>query len=86
MHIVPQFWFPNTWSWPLEKPTMPKMSASVVNEMKVITADHPEMKTHLYCLPSPPPVGPNDSSIVDDDVAAVETVETVELRPGRRQP
>ncbi|SJK97239.1 related to glucosidase I [Armillaria ostoyae] len=60
LHIVPQFWFPNTWSWYQEKPAMPTLSGSVRNDIQCITAKHPEFpKTHLYCLPSPPPVGPS---------------------------
>ncbi|KAF9038280.1 hypothetical protein BDZ89DRAFT_1129641 [Hymenopellis radicata] len=68
LHIIPQFWFPNTWSWPLEKPPMPSMSASTRNDINCITAKHPELhKTHLYCLPSPPPVGPSGNFIGDPD-------------------
>ncbi|KAH8828359.1 Six-hairpin glycosidase-like protein [Flagelloscypha sp. PMI_526] len=59
LHVIPQFWFPNTWSWPTEKPPMPSMSGSTRQEVGIITARHPEInRTHLYCLPSPGPVGP----------------------------
>lgn len=54
LHIIPQFWFPNTWSWAEAPQRMPVMQASGDN---VITAKHPELgKLHLYCLPSPLPV------------------------------
>ncbi|KAH9949639.1 Six-hairpin glycosidase-like protein [Amylocystis lapponica] len=60
LHVIPQFWFPNTWSWNVERPSMPVMSAS---GNSVITAVHPTLgKYHLYCLPSPPPVSVDGSS------------------------
>ncbi|RDB16730.1 hypothetical protein Hypma_002430 [Hypsizygus marmoreus] len=77
LHIIPQLWFPNTWSWPLEKPPMPSLTGSVIgsddNKINRITARHSSLgKTHLYCLPSPPPVGPENNFEVDPDEAAVE--------------
>ncbi|OCH93107.1 hypothetical protein OBBRIDRAFT_750112 [Obba rivulosa] len=74
LHIIPQFWFPNTWSWPAERPPMPSMSASGNN---AITAVHPTLgKYHLYCLPSPPPVSIEGTPISADadkeDADAVE--------------
>ncbi|KAF8308384.1 hypothetical protein DL93DRAFT_2064037 [Clavulina sp. PMI_390] len=54
LHIIPQFWFANTWSWPL--PTPPKPSVKEVSR-GVIQAKHATLgKTYLYCSPSPPPV------------------------------
>ncbi|KAG5636530.1 hypothetical protein H0H81_007727 [Sphagnurus paluster] len=77
LHIIPQFWFPNTWSWPIEKPEMPSLAGSVRgaedNKIGCITARHPTLgKTHLYCLPSPPPVGSSNNFEVDPDIPAVE--------------
>ncbi|KNZ80267.1 hypothetical protein J132_06693 [Termitomyces sp. J132] len=77
LHIVPQFWFPNTWSWPIEKPPMPSLTGSIRgaddNRIGCITARHSTLgKTHLYCLPSPPPVGPSNSFEVDANLPAVE--------------
>ncbi|KAJ7218094.1 glycoside hydrolase family 63 protein [Mycena pura] len=58
LHIVPQLWFPNTWSWTVDQPPMPTMSASVRSDINCITVKHPSLgKTHLFCLSSPPPVG-----------------------------
>ncbi|TCD62203.1 hypothetical protein EIP91_007236 [Steccherinum ochraceum] len=55
LHIIPQFWFPNTWSWADKPDRMPSMYAPNNN---TITAKHPELgKIHLYCMPSPLPVG-----------------------------
>ncbi|CAK5281518.1 unnamed protein product [Mycena citricolor] len=60
LHIVPQFWFPNTWSWSKEKRVKPTMTAATRNDVNCITAKHPTLgKTHLYCLPSPPPTDSN---------------------------
>ncbi|KAF8070034.1 glycoside hydrolase family 63 protein [Lyophyllum atratum] len=77
LHIIPQFWFPNTWSWPLEKPPMPSLTGSIRgpdnNKIGCITARHPDLgKTHLYCLPSPPPVSPSGNFGVDPELNAVE--------------
>ncbi|KAL5523625.1 hypothetical protein ACEPAG_7798 [Sanghuangporus baumii] len=64
LHILPHFWFPNTWSWPLPRPEKPSL---VGHNENAITATHPTLgKTHLYCLPSPPPVGPNDEEEVEE--------------------
>ncbi|KAJ3815571.1 hypothetical protein F5876DRAFT_61474 [Lentinula aff. lateritia] len=73
LHIIPQPWFPNTWSWPLEKPLMPSLTAHNRSGINYITAKHPDQpKTHLYRLPSPPPVGPNGNFDVDPETEAVE--------------
>ncbi|KAJ3487448.1 hypothetical protein NLI96_g3527 [Meripilus lineatus] len=67
LHIIPQFWFPNTWSWPTEKPPMPTMQAS---GDATITAKHPDLgKFNLYCIPSPPPVGPDGEYVGDADAS-----------------
>ncbi|PPQ83621.1 hypothetical protein CVT25_006306 [Psilocybe cyanescens] len=75
LHVIPQLWFPNTWSWPLEKPPMPTLSGSVrgADEIRCITARHATLgKTHLYALPSPPPVGPTNDFEVDPESDAVQ--------------
>ncbi|KAI9444900.1 Six-hairpin glycosidase-like protein [Lactarius indigo] len=46
LHIIPQLWFPNSWSWASPVPTPPCLG-----------------KTHLYCFPSPPPVGPDGQAV-----------------------
>ncbi|KAH8119223.1 Six-hairpin glycosidase-like protein [Phellopilus nigrolimitatus] len=64
LHILPQLWFPNTWSWPLPRPEKPLLTGHNEN---AITASHPTLgKTHLYCLPSPPPIGPDDEAEVEE--------------------
>jgi hypothetical protein len=75
LHVIPQLWFPNTWSWHLEKPPMPSLIGSVRGTDKVncITVRHPALgKTHLFCLPSPPPVGPANNFEVDPEIDAVQ--------------
>ncbi|KAF8335749.1 uncharacterized protein EI90DRAFT_2913018 [Cantharellus anzutake] len=54
LHIIPQLWFANTWSWSLPTPPRP-----VIREASpgVITARHSELsRMNMYCSPSPPPV------------------------------
>ncbi|KAF8893397.1 Six-hairpin glycosidase-like protein [Infundibulicybe gibba] len=73
LHIIPQLWFPNTWSWPLEKPPIPVLSGSNRHGVGCISARHQTLgKTHLYCLPSPPPVKPSGEFEGDPDLDAVE--------------
>lgn len=55
LHIIPQLWFMNTWSWPVPTPTRPDVQALATKG--VIAAEHQTLgKTYLHCLPSPPPV------------------------------
>jgi len=75
LHVIPQLWFPNTWSWPLEKPPMPNMSGSIRghDNIRCVSVRHPTLgKTHLYCLPSPPPVGPTNDFEVDPESDVVQ--------------
>ena len=63
LHILPQFWFPNTWSWSESKQPTPQMSGNG----NCITANHHSLGTyHLYCLPSPPPIDPRNPDDIDD--------------------
>jgi hypothetical protein len=73
LHIIPQLWFPNTWSWPAEPPPMPSLCASTIDGISRITARHKTLgKTHLYCLQSPPPVGPTNNFEVDPELDGVD--------------
>lgn len=69
LHVIPQLWFRNTWSWPAQKPPMPSLSAaSTNNDISYIKVKHPDMgKSFLCCLPSPPPVGADGKCIGDED-------------------
>ncbi|KAH9855191.1 Six-hairpin glycosidase-like protein [Lenzites betulinus] len=72
LHIIPQFWFPNTWSWSDNPPTRPSMWASGDG---IITAVHPSLgKYNLYCLPSPPPVD-NQGQLVVGESGEPEAVD-----------
>ncbi len=54
---------------------MPSLTGSVrgVDDINCITVRHPLLhKTHLFCLPSPPPVGPDNNFEVDPDADAVQ--------------
>ncbi|EED78354.1 hypothetical protein POSPLDRAFT_135023 [Postia placenta Mad-698-R] len=78
LHVIPQFWFTNYWSWPAEKPEKPLLSSS---SNSVITAVHPTLgKSYLYCLPSPPAVSANGSPVgetaEDDDAIEPELLFT----------
>lgn len=47
---------------------MPSLTASSRHGVNCITAKHPDLqKTHLYCLPSPPPVSPSGEFVGDPD-------------------
>lgn len=54
---------------------MPSMSGSIRgnDEIRCVTVRHPTLgKTYLYCLPSPPAVGPTNDFEVDPDGDAVQ--------------
>lgn len=63
LHILPQLFFRNTWSWPKELPKdMP-----VLHEVAegVVQAEHPTLETtRLYCMPSPAPAAPTKGGVV----------------------
>ncbi|KAG2339761.1 hypothetical protein BDR05DRAFT_575336 [Suillus weaverae] len=69
LHIIPQLWFRNTWSWPAQKPPMPSLSAAATDDdISYIKVKHPEMGGNfLCCLPSPPPMGPDGKFVGDED-------------------
>lgn len=54
---------------------MPSLTGSVrgKDNINTITARHPTLgKTHLYCLPSPPPVGPSNNFDEDSGIDSVD--------------
>ena len=62
LHIIPQLWFRNTWSWPKDEPVRPKMAETAEGTIQV---DHETLgRTHLYCSPSPAPAAPADGGVV----------------------
>ncbi|KAF8585999.1 hypothetical protein K439DRAFT_1342009 [Ramaria rubella] len=59
LHVVPQLWFPNTWSWPLPEPPRPSLSyvSAKGDAPHAIAAKHEKLgKTRLWCATSPLPV------------------------------
>ena len=69
LHVIPHLWFRNTWAWPAGQVTIPSLTGSKTGgESDYIVARHPEMsKFYMYCLPSPPPVGPDGDFTGDAD-------------------
>lgn len=63
LHIIPQLFFRNTWSWPKELPkNMPEMHQASEG---VIEAHEEKLgTTRLYCTPSPAPAAPAKGGIV----------------------
>jgi hypothetical protein len=52
---------------------MPSLKEATTEGVARITAKHPTLgKTHLYCMQSPPPVGPTTDSEIGADVEGVE--------------
>lgn len=64
LHLLPQLWFRNTWSWPSPRPPKPLLYLAAPG---AISAKHPNIRSNLYCLPSPPPVGPSTSGEIEGD-------------------
>jgi hypothetical protein len=63
LHILPQMFFRNTWSWAKERPD----NVPVVRQESegVIEATHDTLgKTRLYCTPSPAPAAPAKGGVV----------------------
>ncbi|KIJ49437.1 hypothetical protein M422DRAFT_65944 [Sphaerobolus stellatus SS14] len=58
LHIIPQLWFKNTWSWPSPEPPRPSIEyIPAKGELpQAIYAKHPKIKTRLWCTTSPLPV------------------------------
>lgn len=59
LHILPQLWFPNTWSWPLPEPQRPCLGyvPAKGDAPQAIVARHETLgKTRLWCSTSPLPV------------------------------
>lgn len=63
LHILPQLFFRNTWSWGKElPPNMPSLSQEAEG---VIHASHDTLgETRLYCTPSPAPAAPAKGGVV----------------------
>jgi len=61
LHIIPQLWFRNTWSW--DSPAAPRPALSQSNDGN-IKAEHDVLGTrYLHCLCSPSPFGDDDEVV-----------------------
>ncbi|GAA5972004.1 hypothetical protein JCM11641_002452 [Rhodosporidiobolus odoratus] len=79
LHLIPQLWFRNTWSWPKERPTGEDMPSLKQTGEGVIEAHHKNMGRYfLYANSSPAPIGPRGKKDSLDPVF-VEDVVTPEL-------
>ncbi|ORY35385.1 putative cytoplasm protein [Naematelia encephala] len=63
LHILPQLFFRNTWSWSKDRPdNVPEVRQEADG---VIHASHPTLgETRLYCTPSPAPAAPAKGGVV----------------------
>jgi hypothetical protein len=62
LHILPQMYFRNTWSWAKERKNVPVVRQESEG---VIEATHETLgKTRLYCTPSPAPAAPAKGGVV----------------------
>ena len=62
LHIIPQIWFRNTWSWPKVRPTGRAMPSMKATDDCTVRIDHQTLGRY-YCHfnVSPPPVPPQPS-------------------------
>ena len=59
LHVVPQIFFRNTWSWAKEKPTGKAMPSMKAIDDSTIQVDHETLgRYYLHVCDSPAPVGP----------------------------
>lgn len=86
LHIIPQVWFRNTWSWPKERPTgcqMPSMSQSATQQGSdsspfTIDINHEELRERFYLYANPSPA-PAAAPIRGQDVIETEEIVCPEL-------
>ncbi|TNY23091.1 Six-hairpin glycosidase-like protein [Rhodotorula diobovata] len=82
LHIVPQLWFRNTWSWPKERPTGPAMPSLRQVGEGVVQADHEKLgRYYFHANSSPAPIGPRGKkeqheTVFVDDVVTPELLFT----------
>lgn len=70
LHIVPQLWFPNTWSWPDPEPPRPSLTyiPAKGDLPQAIYAKHETLgKTRLWCSTSPFPINAQGEAITTND-------------------
>ncbi|EFP74356.1 uncharacterized protein PGTG_00312 [Puccinia graminis f. sp. tritici CRL 75-36-700-3] len=83
LHIIPQVWFRNTWSWPKERPTgdqMPSMKESTTqkgSDSSPFTVDihHTGLRENFYFYANPSPA-PASAPIRGQEVIETEEIKT----------
>jgi hypothetical protein len=79
LHIIPQLWFRNTWSWPKERPTGADMPSLRQIGEGAIEAKHKSMGTYYFhANSSPAPIGPRGKK-EEHEAVFVDEVVTPEL-------
>lgn len=77
LHIVPNLWFRNTWSWAEEKPKGKKMPKMAGVKDNVVQTDHETLgRFYWHACESPAPVGPRRSKepVAETDETVVPTM------------
>ncbi|GAA6002478.1 uncharacterized protein JCM10292_007687 [Rhodotorula paludigena] len=82
LHLIPQLWFRNTWSWPKERPTGKDMPSLQQIGEGAVQADHKDLgRYYFYANSSPAPIGPRGrkeqhETVFVDDVVTPELLFT----------
>lgn len=79
LHIIPQLWFRNTWSWPKDRPTGKQMPSMQQVSEGVIQTDQEHLgRYYFHATTSPAPVHPDaqQSNGNDDDDVVPELMFT----------
>ncbi|GAA5832964.1 hypothetical protein JCM3766R1_000378 [Sporobolomyces carnicolor] len=75
LHLVPQLWFRNTWSWPKERPTGKEMPELHQTAEGVIEANQEHLgRYYLYANSSPAPIGPRGKKDAQEAIFVDEVV------------
>ncbi|KAK4050345.1 hypothetical protein OIO90_005138 [Microbotryomycetes sp. JL221] len=78
LHIIPQLWFRNTWSWPKERPQGPKMPSLKQVGEGVVQADEEHLgRYYFHAVSSPAPVNPRSKG--DEETVFTDEIVTPEL-------
>ncbi|BGO93284.1 hypothetical protein NBRC10512_006198 [Rhodotorula toruloides] len=75
LHLIPQLWFRNTWSWPKERPTGADMPSLKQVGEGVVQADHKSMgRYYFHANSSPAPIGPRGGKEAQETVFVDDVV------------
>lgn len=77
LHIVPQLWFRNVWSWPKDRPTGKHMPSMHKAAEGVIQADQEDLGRYfLHCTASPAPIAEGDENGITEEEVVPELMFT----------